>query len=118
MWSAWEEPRLGHLRLAVRHSGDADSMVLGVAEGRPLRLAYEVPCDAYWRVRAARVGIPGEPLKVELLSDGEGNWPELDGPDLPYLDGCAYVDVSETPLRIPCPSADSVSRPVSPPISR
>jgi hypothetical protein len=99
MWSAWQEPGLGHLRLAVRDSGVvADGMVLGETEGRPFRLAYGVRCDAYWRVRAARVGVPGEPPKVELLSNGEGNWTGPDGRDLPYLDGCEYVDVSETPF--------------------
>jgi hypothetical protein len=71
MWTAWSDPGLGHLRLAVRDSGVvADGLVLGLAEGHPFRVAYEVHCDAGWRVRAARVGIPGEPPKVELLSDG------------------------------------------------
>src|SRR5215211_3059266 len=95
MWSAWEGPGLGHLRLAVRESGVvADGVVLGVAEGRPFRVAYEVRCDANWRVRAARVGTPGEPPKVELLSDGEGNWTGLDGRAVTYLQGCEYVDIS------------------------
>jgi hypothetical protein len=41
MWRAWEEPGLGHLRLAVRDGGvKVDGIVLGVAEGRPFRLAY------------------------------------------------------------------------------
>jgi hypothetical protein len=62
MWSAWQGLGLGHLRLAVRESGVvADGLVLGVADGRPFRLSYEVRCDPYWRVRAARVGVPGEP---------------------------------------------------------
>ena len=66
-------PRLGHLRLAVRDSGVvADGVVLGVTEGRPFRVAYEVRCDRLWRVRAARVGAPGEPPRVELVSDGDG----------------------------------------------
>ena len=99
MWWAWDGPGLGHLRLAVRESGVvADGVVLGVADGRSFRLAYEVRCDAHWRVRAARVGVPGEPPKVELLSDGEGNWTGPDGRDLPYLRGCEYVDISETPF--------------------
>ncbi len=99
MWSAWEGPGLGHLRLAVRDSGVvANGVVLGVAEGRPFRLAYEVRCDADWRVRAARVGVPGEPPKVELLSDGEGNWTGPDGRAVTYLEGCEYVDISETPF--------------------
>ena len=69
MWWAWNDPGLEHLRLAVRDSGAvADGVVLGVADGRPFRLAYEVRCDSRWRVRYARVGTPGEPPKVELVS--------------------------------------------------
>ena len=99
MWTAWDSPGLGHLRLSVRESGVvADGMILGVQEGRPFRLAYEVRCDANWRVRAARVGVPGEPRKVELLSDGEGNWATYDGRAVAYLEGCEYVDISETPF--------------------
>jgi hypothetical protein len=99
LWSAWDDPGLGHLRLAVRDSGAfADGLVLGVEEGRPFRLAYEVRCDAHWRVRAARVGVPGEPPKVDLLSDGEGNWEMSDGRTVAYLEGCEYVDISETPF--------------------
>ena len=33
----------------------------GHGGGTPFRLAYEVRCDPYWRVRAVRVGVPGEP---------------------------------------------------------
>jgi hypothetical protein len=99
MWSAWEKPGLGHLRLAVRVSGVvADGLVLSVADGRPFRVVYEVRCDPNWRVRAARVGVPGEPPKVELLSDGEGNWTGPDGRAVTYLKGCEYVDISETPF--------------------
>jgi hypothetical protein len=99
MWSAWEGPGLGQLRLAVRESGVvADGLVLGVSEGRPFCLAYEIRCDRLWRVRAARVGIPGEPPRVELLSDGNGNWTGPDGRAVAYLEGCEYVDISETPF--------------------
>jgi len=99
MWWAWDGPGLGHLRLAVRDSVVvADGVVLGVSDGHPFRLAYGVRCDAYWRVRAARVGVPDEPPKVELFSDGEGNWRGSDGRTVSYLDGCRYVDVSETPF--------------------
>lgn len=99
MWWAWDGPGLGHLSLAARESGVvADGLVLGVEEGRPFRLAYGVRCDARWRVRAARVGVPGEPPKVELFSDGEGNWTGADGSGLPRLRGCEYVDFSFTPF--------------------
>jgi hypothetical protein len=69
MWTAWEDPGLGHLRLAVRDSGViADGIALGLADGRPFRLAY-----------------------------GEGNWATSDGRAVAYLEGCGYVDISETP---------------------
>ena len=98
-WRARNGPGLEHLRLAVRDSGAvADGLVLGVRDGRPFRLAYEMRCDAHSRVRAARVGVPSEPPKVELFSDGEGNWTGPDERALPYLQGCEYVDVSETPF--------------------
>lgn len=99
MWSAWEGPGLGYLRLAVRESGAvADGVVLGVTDGRPFRLAYGVQCDPSWRVRAAWVGVPGESPRVELFSDGEGTWTGPDGRALRYLDGCEYVDIAETPF--------------------
>ena len=100
MWSAWDEPGLGHLRL-VRHDDDivADGMVIGVTEGRPFRVTYEVRCDVGWRVRAVRVGVPGpEPPEVDLLSDGEGNWTTPDGRAVSELDGCLDVDISVTPF--------------------
>lgn len=99
LWSAWDEPGLQHLRLTVRDSGVvADGLVLGLAEGYPLRVAYEVRCDANWRVRAVRAGVPGESPKVELFSDGKGNWTTSDGRPLANLEGGEYVDVSVTPF--------------------
>jgi hypothetical protein len=99
MWTAWDNSGLGHLRLAVRDSGVvADGLVLGAAEGHPFRVAYKVHCDTGWRVRAVRVGLPGEAPKVELLSDGEGNWSTYDGQTVAYLEGCEYVDIAETPF--------------------
>jgi hypothetical protein len=78
MWSAWDRPGLGHLRLAVRESGAvADGLVLGVEEGRPFRLAYEVRCDPYWRVRASPVSRRGSSCTPTGRATGPG---QTDGP--------------------------------------
>ena len=100
MWSAWEDPGLGHLLLEVRDAAIvADGMVLGVTEGRPFRVAYEVRCDTDWHVRSVRVGAPTLELpRVDLLSDGEGNWKSPDGRIVPGLKGCLDVDISVTPF--------------------
>jgi hypothetical protein len=100
MWSAWDAPGLEHLRLAVHNGGVvADGIVLGLSDGCPFRFAYEVRCDAGWRVRAVRTGVPGsERAGVDVLSDGEGNWTTSDGRALPELRGCIDVDISVTPF--------------------
>ena len=90
MWSAWDVPGLGHLRLAVHDGITAHGVVIGVTEGRPFRAVYEVRCDAEWRVRALRVVAPGEPPGVDVFSDGEGNWTTLAG--------CIDADISVTPF--------------------
>ena len=76
----------------------ADGLALGVTDGVPFRLAYEIRCDPAWRVRYVRVGRPGEAPKVELVSDGEGRWSSVDGRAMAYLDGCEYVDIADTPF--------------------
>ena len=43
------------------------------------------------------MGFPGEPPRVELFPDGEGNWATADGQTVGYLGGCEYVDIAETP---------------------
>jgi hypothetical protein len=100
MWSAWDAPGLGHLHLAMHNDGVvADGIVIGVAEGRPFRVGYEVRCDVSWRVQAVRVGVPrSEVPDVELLSDGQGNWTKPDGRIVPELRGCIDVDISVTPF--------------------
>ena len=100
MWSAWDEPGLGHLRLVVHDDGIvADGVVIGATEGRPFRVAYELRCDADWRVRTLRVVASAPELpRVEVLSDGEGNWTTSDGRAVPELQGCIDADISVTPF--------------------
>lgn len=100
MWSAWEGPMLEHLRLI---EGDdaitADGVIVGVWEGRILRLRYEVRCDPGWRTRSVRVGtLDSETPEVDLLSDGEGTWTTPGGDAVPELRGCVDVDISATPF--------------------
>ena len=100
MWSAWDAPGLEHLRLTMHNGGvTANGIVIGVTEGRPFSVAYDVRCDADWRVRAVRAGVPGsQRTAVDVLSDGEGNWTTSDRRALPELRGCIDVDISVTPF--------------------
>jgi uncharacterized protein len=100
VWSAWDASGLEHLRLSMHNDGVvADGIVIGVTEGRPFRVAYEVRCDVGWRVRAVRIDVPGSELPgVELLSEGQGTWTTPDGQTVSELRGCIDVDISVTPF--------------------
>jgi uncharacterized protein len=100
MWSPWDGPGTEHLRLHVYSSGiAADSVVIGVAKGRPFRARYEVRCDPGWRVRSVRVAeVDSKAPTIDLLADGEGSWTTRDGATVPELGGCVDVDLSMTPF--------------------
>ena len=66
----------------------------------------------HWRVRAVRVGVPGEPPRVEALSDGEGKWAGARRAVVAYTWRAAEcVDISETPFTNTSPSGGSTSPP-------
>ncbi|EKE72224.1 putative glycolipid-binding domain-containing protein [Gallaecimonas xiamenensis] len=89
----WKGPwqSLEHLTI---NDHDLDGTVLGLYEGRPFALDYEIRCFACWRTRQATV-VPkgGDPVMV--TGDGEGNW-LLNGEPQPQWQGCLDVDLGFT----------------------
>jgi hypothetical protein len=101
MWAPWSGPGLEHLHIAQddRDGVVADSVIVGIEEGKPFRARYVVRCDARWRVRAVHL----DPLddtgrQVDLSADGEGRWTDPEGDPVSLLDGCLDVDISATPF--------------------
>ncbi|MFP4439800.1 MAG: putative glycolipid-binding domain-containing protein [Chloroflexaceae bacterium] len=99
-WEPWYEPGLEHLAFVRSDSGIfADSLVLRVQEGRPLRLHYRIRCDALERVRTVDIKLlDGKRSTLTLQSDGAGNWTDGAGEPVPVLTGCFEVDISATPF--------------------
>jgi hypothetical protein len=99
-WSALQEPGMEHLHLVEDESGvRADSLVLGLDDGAPFRLWYQVRADAAWTVRECRFQVGGEQGAVlRLVSDGQGHWTDAAGGAYPALEGCADVDITVTPF--------------------
>ena len=93
-----DEPGIEHLRVLEDVNGaTADSFLLRVFDGRPVRLRYRIRVDSAWRVRAVDVDLwDPEQRRLSLRSDGDGNW--LDGDGLPQanLRGCIDVDLTAT----------------------
>ena len=101
LWRPWSGPGLEHLRLTRRGAQNvADSLVIVVDAGRVYRVAYDVRCDARWRVRELRVSSTTADAATTrwLEADGQGHWHDASGAALPALDGCVDVHLAFSPF--------------------
>jgi hypothetical protein len=92
--------RLEHARLRAGDAGGiADGTVIGVFEGRPIRVRYEITCDSRWHVR--NVSVESIAIVRDLLSlsaDEDGTWRRVDGGLLEEpIFRCADVAIALTP---------------------
>src|SRR5260370_2326998 len=70
--------------------------MLGLKDGEPFRVRYEIRCDAQWTPHQVTVEVLGG-ASVKLQSDGNGHWLSANVPVV-ALDGCIDVDISATPF--------------------
>lgn len=91
-----------HLTLSDRNGVIVgDGFAIAKPGEEPMRVRYQVVCDADWVTRGVAVTTEvahGSPTVIELRSDGKGHWTNSDGSPLPQLDGCVDVDLSITPF--------------------
>jgi hypothetical protein len=91
-----------HLTLSDRNGVIvADSFAIAKPGETPVRVRYQVVCDADWVTRGVAITTEvghGSPTVIELRSDGNGHWTNSDGSPLPHLDGCVDVDITTTPF--------------------
>lgn len=95
--SGIEDVRITHLGNSVTFN----SMVIRLWQGLPLRVSYELVCDADWRVREIQMAAESEETgshALHLLADGAGDWQDATGGPIPELQGCIDVDFMLTPL--------------------
>lgn len=100
IWQPWHDIGLEHLRLVESdNAAIADSLVIQVIEGRPVRLRYQIRVDSGWRVREADIDLWAPDLRrLKLRSDGAGRWTDARGGPLDDLRGCVDIDISATPF--------------------
>jgi hypothetical protein len=101
LWRTIHEPGLEHLSL-TQHEDDgftADGEVLGVADGQPFRLYYEVNLDSAFHLDSVNLVCSFPDYRVlELFPGTEGRWYDGDGAELPDLRGCQYIDIMASPF--------------------
>ncbi|HET7034708.1 MAG TPA: putative glycolipid-binding domain-containing protein [Thermomicrobiaceae bacterium] len=100
LWTPWSEVGIEHLHLSLGPDGSvADSEIVRVIEGGPLRLHFRLETDAAWRARRLHAEAPYPAgARLSLASDGAGHWVDDAGQALPELDGCYDVDIAATPF--------------------
>lgn len=99
VWTPWDGPGMEHLSLHPAADGGvrAESMVLGVTDGQPFSVRYRLEADADWQVRRLSGDDPHVGTRIDLRSDGNGNWSHPDGASVADLAGCIDVDIAVTP---------------------
>jgi hypothetical protein len=98
-WQDWSGDAIQHL--VLREGADevvAEAVVLDQAEGLPFAARLLIRCDAAWRVRRVEAGLIGDDRRIDLLSDGAGEWRDGTGASLPHLSGAIDVDLPLTPF--------------------
>jgi hypothetical protein len=99
-WSPVNETGLEHLQL--NKTSDeiiAEGLILRVLEHKAFRLSYQIFCDKQWRVRKAEISRQSDThRKIELNTDGAGNWTDKAGHQLSGLKGCLDIDITATPF--------------------
>jgi hypothetical protein len=97
MWTARQWPGCEHLDLRADEDGvAADGLLVAAVEGVPIRMAYQIECDAAWRIRSAAIDLHGIARRV-LTRDGDGRWFD-NGRERADLAGCTDVDIALTPF--------------------
>ena len=98
-WQNWDSNGIEHLELAISPSGvAAESAIVTRIDGQPIALRYRIRCDPAWRVRRLELTRIGDEHRIELASDGAGNWLDGKGIAQPQLSGAIDVDISATPF--------------------
>lgn len=100
VWQAVEEPALEHVVISEHGDGghSVNSTVTGLLEGEPFTVRYAIECDTNWWVRSLDAEVPQGWAKIDLRSDGGGNWRTGDPNLEEMLSGCIDVDIIVTPF--------------------
>lgn len=100
MWKTLNQTGLEHLFLLK--NGEcviANSVILTVVEGKPVRISYNIYCNLEWEVSKVDIQIFDSKYKnIILQSDDSGNWTTHKGKTIEILKGCIDIDISATPF--------------------
>ncbi|QYO62471.1 putative glycolipid-binding domain-containing protein [Leptolyngbya sp. 7M] len=100
MWMQWNNLGMEQLHIENNQNGImADSVVVGVKDGKPFRTRYQIDTDQDWQVRNLQIELLNAGgTRLTIRSDKEGQWWQNSDQPIPKLGGCLDVDLSATPF--------------------
>jgi hypothetical protein len=99
VWTSLQWPGCEHLDLRIGDDGQvvADGLVIALVDGWPVRLHYQLVCDAAWTTTSVMVDVRGRP-SVSLERRAGDRWFDQEGREHAELAGCVDVDITLTPF--------------------
>jgi hypothetical protein len=97
--TGWVPGSVEHSVIRVVEEGiEMEGVVLGGSHEKPFAVRYAVMAYPDGRCRGVTARAIGEPILIELLSDGKGSWRDEDGVLVRGLDGALDADLGITPV--------------------
>jgi uncharacterized protein len=100
MWMQWNN--LGMEQLHIKNNNAyvaADGVVIGVRDGKPFKLRYQINTDQNWQVQYLKTELLDVNSKrLTIRSDGKGQWWQDENTPISELKGCSDIDLSATPF--------------------
>jgi hypothetical protein len=95
----WMSGSVEHSVIRVVDEGiEFEGVVLGGSPEAPFAIRYAVMAESAGRCRGVTARAIGEPILLELFSDGAGRWTDDDGVRIRELEGAIDVDLGITPV--------------------
>ncbi|MBD2756657.1 putative glycolipid-binding domain-containing protein [Spirosoma validum] len=100
VWQAIQWTGLEYFILTPAEGGLlADGQLIGMYEGRPYSLHYQIRIDNRWAVREVIIrSDAANDVLIQLTTNGRGEWYDREGNLLPELAGCIDVDLTLSPF--------------------
>ncbi len=97
LWEQLLGKGLEHLILHQSENIEAESLAVGIVNGFPYRIQYQIVCDLDWNTQKTKVVELLSGKEVVLVKSGDG-WLDENNYAIESLHGCADVDIMVTPF--------------------
>ena len=97
LWEQLIDKGLEHLILHQNATIEAQGLIVGVLNGNPYRIQYQIVCDLNWNVQKMSISDLLNDKVVDVIKSGN-DWLDKKNNPIETVRGCADVDIMVTPF--------------------